>query len=225
MWLRRVSEALVLVVAVVLGWFYFDTVGKVRYDLVSADFAARRHDTNYFAGFSEKLNQPITGRRRGDYSFALHLAIAHEAFDLVDYLLAHGADPKLKDSPYGRDLLMSLVDIGNPPERLLVYCLEAGLSVNSVDAEGTPLIHHAAINASTNVLQFLLRNGADSKAEDRKGNTALHVVRNVPNARVLLLAGTPIHSTNVAGLTPTEIARRLEENELLAFLSGETTKR
>jgi ankyrin repeat protein len=49
----------------------------------------------------------------------------------------------------------------------------AGADVNSLDDEGTPLLHIAVNNGKTDMVQLLLDNNAKVKAKDKYGLTAL----------------------------------------------------
>ncbi|HLA71042.1 MAG TPA: DUF6438 domain-containing protein [Steroidobacteraceae bacterium] len=60
------------------------------------------------------------------------------------------------------------------------------------------------------VLRLLIAAGADPKAVDRDGNTALHLVQSGASAQVLLEAGADANAVNDKGRTPLHEARRAD---------------
>jgi ankyrin repeat protein len=79
--------------------------------------------------------------------------------------------------------------------------------VDAKDAQGqTPLMVAAAFG-STEAVRMLLASGADVRAANVAGLTALHFVADDPaNARLLLDAGADVHAVTQAGRTPLIVA-------------------
>jgi ankyrin repeat protein len=87
----------------------------------------------------------------------------------VKLLLEHGADPNRADASGATALMWAVPDVEKV--RLL---LAKGANVNARSAtERTPLLVAAAYPGTANLLRMLLDHGADLRAQDRAGATAL----------------------------------------------------
>jgi ankyrin repeat protein len=104
----------------------------------------------------------------------------------VKLLLDHGADPNLGDASGATALMWAIPDLEKV--RLL---LAHGANVNARSAtDRTPLLVAAAYPGTVNVLRLLLDRGADLRAQDRSGATALSLaVRSADVDVVRFLAG------------------------------------
>ena len=83
--------------------------------------------------------------------------------------------------------------------------VEAGMPVDIYDGEDRNALIRAARNNQTDVVRYLLNNGANVNKQDRLGNTALHVafVSNSTDAmRILLQHGARKDIKNNAGCKP-----------------------
>jgi ankyrin repeat protein len=120
--------------------------------------------------------------------------------DMVDLLLQHGADPN-RPGPAGTTALMWAV-----PEVEKVRLLVArGANVNArSDTERTPLLVAASFPGTISVLQLLLDRGADLRAQDRGGSTALALA--VRSADVDVVRFLVDRGLDPDGLSP--VARR-----------------
>jgi ankyrin repeat protein len=88
---------------------------------------------------------------------------------MVELLLKHGADPNRADASRATALMWAVPDVEKV--RLLVA---RGANVNArSDTERTPLLVAAAYPRTVDVLRLLLDRGADLRAQDRAGATAL----------------------------------------------------
>src|ERR1051325_1233378 len=222
---RRILELVCFIVLAALGWCIYDfvqTSQKPRYDLSWVEAACRERDTNFFITFASEINKPIRGRAPKQICYAANEAAELGAYTVVDFLLSRGADPTLKDSPRGRDLIYALVDSGGCPENLLSKVIEAGSGVKAKDAEGMALIHMAARWSSTNTLATLIRHGADVNAKGREGSTALHSAQSIAHARMLVAAGASAAVTNYAGITPPQMANANKHPDVADYLSSLT---
>ncbi|MBN2018412.1 MAG: ankyrin repeat domain-containing protein [Candidatus Cloacimonetes bacterium] len=56
---------------------------------------------------------------------------------------------------------------------IMKYLISQGADINTIDREGSNLLHNAAANGHLEVVQYLLDQGFDINAEDANGNTAL----------------------------------------------------
>src|SRR5438552_15711431 len=89
--------------------------------------------------------------------------------DMVELLLKHGADPN-RTGPGGATALMWAVPDIEKVRRLLTH----GAMVNArSDTERTALLVAASYPGTVDVLRLLLDRGADRRAQDRGGATAL----------------------------------------------------
>jgi len=98
---------------------------------------------------------------------ALQLAVMH--LDMLQLLLAAGADPNTRDESGTTPLLLAarLVQAA-AVERLLA----AGANPNAQDAEGRTPLHHAVQRGRDDVARLLLAGGADPHLADRRGESA-----------------------------------------------------
>ena len=89
--------------------------------------------------------------------------------DMLEVLLKRGADPNLRDESGATALMWSVPD-QNKVQRLLAR----GANVNArSQTERTALLVAAAYPGTANILRLLLERGADLRAQDRAGATAL----------------------------------------------------
>lgn len=96
--------------------------------------------------------------------------------ELMKYLLAHGADPKIPTA-HNDTALAVAAGIGwvegityewSKADNLeaVKMCLDAGIDVNAVDTEGRTALHGAAHKGRTDVIQLLVDHGANLEAHD-----------------------------------------------------------
>lgn len=178
-----------------------------------ANLADERGSTALKVATVESLNSMVTrlmaagASYEGASSDNLQNLLIHNACngDLVEHLLAGGADPALPD------------ERGTPPLVAVAKCLsgresvrkllDAGADVNDPDATGrTPLIA-AAGRGSQETAQQLLQRGADLEAIDDRGWTALTVSAasantNAGTTQVLLDHGANVDHRDGDGATP-----------------------
>jgi len=112
--------------------------------------------------------------------------------DMVDLLLTRGAEPN-RTGPGGATALMWAVPDIEKVRRLLSH----GANVNAKsETERTALLVAASYPGTVNVLRLLLERGADLRAEDRGGSTALSLaVRSADVEVVKFLAGKGLDPT------------------------------
>jgi len=92
-------------------------------------------------------------------------------------------------------------------ERLLTTTMA---SVHSVDEHKRSPLHFAAAKGYSEVVEVLLRHGADPNQKDRLGNTAMHLAactNHVPVVTLLLRAGTDLTTLDNNGRTPLQLAQ------------------
>lgn len=106
------------------------------------------------------------------------LLIALDNPDIVEMLLAGGADPDFATPHRGNTALHELSDGYRHDGAALSasHLVKAGAHVDSVNRKGeTPLIHGCYRKADGGFLEILLSHGASVHARDGEGNTALHM--------------------------------------------------
>merc|ERR1719228_912206 len=83
-------------------------------------------------------------------------------------------------------------------------------NVRSVDEHKRSALHFASSKGYSEVVEILLRHGADPNQKDQLGNTALHLAactNHVPVVTLLLRAGTDITTLDNNGRTPLHLAQ------------------
>lgn len=141
--------------------------------------------------------------------------------ETVRMLLDHGADVNavahfnwtalMVAAAKGHDLVVNLL-------------LDHGADANVADTYGwTPLMRAAYENRAGAVRAFLRTGKVELDARDETGSTALHHAAaqgHVEIARLLLESGASIDARNAEGLTPLEMARRMEKGASVLFLES-----
>lgn len=104
---------------------------------------------------------------------------------LILQLLGKGADVNAPDT-YDQDTpLMALVKTypyGTKGDALLNALLDAGARLDAVNKHGDSVLHVAASFGAATMAATLIKKGANHKAKDRKGKTALQIAADVPTS-------------------------------------------
>ncbi len=110
---------------------------------------------------------------------AVDAGIAMNGSDLAvtRYLLDHGVSPsKIGKSGFPPLIFYARGDKGEHPERLQLL-LDYGADVNAVGPKGRTALHYAAVVSHLRVIDLLLDHGADTSIRDERGETALDLAR------------------------------------------------
>jgi ankyrin repeat protein len=194
-------------------------------------FAAESGDTNGIARYltlGSNVNALINCypfSERVQRAPLLDVAIGKGEVGCVDFLLQHGASPNQQDS-HGETPLMWV--IGRTPGqtglKMFRMLLSAGADPNlrSSGEFWTPLIYAADLG-QTQFVSCLLDAGAEIRATNNQGLTALHYAQNGEIVRLLIAAGAD-PKDRIGGETPAETATRLCHFSALAVLTNAPTK-
>ena len=139
----------------------------------------------------------------------------------AEFLLANGADPRLRDAsgntPLHRGFRWTSLDSETVLE-LVALLVNAGGNVNARNENGRTPMH----DASNSALNALLAHGADINAQDEDGNTRLHLASGCEFVSchfaseliiALLDAGADATIRNAQGQTPWDLASANEHEE------------
>lgn len=145
-----------------------------------------------------------------DSSQTLHQAAAAGDVELVQKLLAQGADLNGRDKDGSTPLHEAA---GNGWVDVVRLLLEKGANVEATDASGRTPLHRAARWHSRLICEWFLAKGADVNATDSLGNTPLHasLAGNQVNRHLvefLLAEGADVNARNEQGETPLHLAGR-----------------
>jgi hypothetical protein len=116
----------------------------------------------------------------------LNYATFIEEVGLIDYLITKGADPSEVDDDGISALAWAA--IGNRVNTFQTL-LSRGAKVNSIDKHGmTPLLYAASIDyGDTSIIEKLIAAGADLKAKNKDGLTALDLAKNYNHSAIVSL--------------------------------------
>ncbi|MHC4592034.1 MAG: ankyrin repeat domain-containing protein [Planctomycetota bacterium] len=132
---------------------------------------------------------------------ALHVAARAGHVQVVEILLAHDADARLKDFVYATPLHDAALRGHREVAELLV---EADAMVNSRDGNGMSPLHFAARQGHAEVVGFLLDRGALIDLAALDGRTALHFAAardQRDTIRLLVTRGAPLNAADSVGRT------------------------
>lgn len=95
-------------------------------------------------------------------------------------------------------------------------------AVDPLDQDGrTPLLLACQNPSSSMTARQLLRYGANPRAVDQLGNTALHLATDPHLVQALIASGAAVNASNQAGLTPLHLAVRhtTSRNQIVQLLA------
>lgn len=113
---------------------------------------------------------------------ALHCVAGEEHYHVVTFLVDRGADVNAQN-----DEGIAPLHLAGWPE-MVGLLVSYGAKINIRDKNGrTPLMIHASEPESHDVLEALLRHGADASLADKEGSTALDLAREFGDTQYLQL--------------------------------------
>jgi hypothetical protein len=103
----------------------------------------------------------------------LNLAILFSKTEMVKHLLEKWKADPTKCDEKGRNALHMAAKFNSQTEIVNSLLKNEKMSINQCDRTGTTALHHAIMASNTEIVQFLLDNGADPKRLDQIGRSAL----------------------------------------------------
>src|SRR5215510_410232 len=132
--------------------------------------ASRSNESEFF--FTEIAHYLYAG------DTALHMAAAAFRRDVIELLVAHGADCRAKNRR-GAEPLHYAVDTNRwkPDAQVetILYLLMAGADPNAIDMDGVTPLHRAVRTRSAPAVQALLEGGANPARRNKRGSTPMQV--------------------------------------------------
>jgi ankyrin repeat protein len=142
--------------------------------------------------------------KNGDTAMSFAIAKGGGQVEIVDLLLARGANPNVT-RPDGLTAAMVMAWAPAALEALA----NKGADLKALDPQGRTALLRAANQEGPDTVRVLLKYGSDVKATDPAGNNALHSAAKLGRSDIigdLLRAGVPLNARNNAGVTPLGMA-------------------
>jgi ankyrin repeat protein len=158
-----------------------------------------------------------------DYQDELYWELLHEyagklTVEIVQILVAHGADVNARDEGGGRPLSYALWPA---PIEAVKVLLSKGADPEARDMEGVSVIEEAIWGGFTEAVTLFLASGADVNARDRYRQTLLHEAcwqNDQEMAELLLTHGAAVNAKDKNGDTPAHVAAMNGYQQLLDLL-------
>ncbi len=115
---------------------------------------------------------------------ALHWAAFRGFSDIVELLLAKGADPNIKGGPGVTPLMQAAM---NGHATVCSLLVAKGANINEPDNEGLTALHKAASDGHAEVVKILVAGGGDKAAKSASGATPLALAEKRKRAEVIPL--------------------------------------
>jgi len=162
----------------------------------------------------------------------LHWAVSHQRKEVVNYLIAKGANLEIR-APTGWTMLhYSALEGYNDIAKLLI---DGGAEINTRDREGNTPLHYSAMNSYCllDITEALISKGGDVNAKNLLEQTPLHAVAQcafeeenvLETIRLLIRHSKDVNALDIFGCTPLFYANELghkQKSQLLQQLGGIT---
>ena len=152
---------------------------------------------------------------------ALHLATRYNTVQVVELLIAHGADVNARTTTIGWTPIHSAAHVNAVHVAEVLIAHEADVNARTTTIEWTPL-HSAASENAVQVAQLLIAHGADINARTTTiGWTPLHSAASenaVQVAEQLIAHGADVNARTEIGWTPLYLAKVAGSSQLADLL-------
>ena len=162
----------------------------------------------------------------------LMVAVQGDYPQVVQLLLAHGANPLAKDNEGQLPINHLFVSNDDPRKLEIVELLvQGGSDVNVANNKGETALMDSCGWGDIRELRFLLAHGARVNVRDNNGNTPLmHYLKfsgseNKDVVKLLIAHGADVNQRNKAGETPLSLAKSREDKQSIRFLEAAGAKR
>lgn len=165
-----------------------------------------------------------------DLNGMLHHAInncENNYFKTIELLINKGADINSHHGKFLETPLHRLCARATPHLDVITMLLERGADVNTINLSGKTPVFYCSFNYSVELLNLLVKYGADINIKDKHGNTLLHddYINCFDETfeeflKALLSMGFDINSQNSSGLTPLEFCQNKKISEILKKYGG-----
>ncbi|MDA7522854.1 ankyrin repeat domain-containing protein [bacterium] len=156
------------------------------------------------AEVSQYLDSPAKINKYYEWGFALGIAVKHQHFHLVDYLLEKGGDPNKSGSPTPLEIAVELEN-----REITSLLLESGATVRKY------AIRQAKTKNNLEFLRYLTAHAEDPFGPKGAARTALIGVPNIEAAKLLIKLGADIHSKGKGGKSALHFVSDIEVAKLL----------
>lgn len=160
----------------------------------------------------------------------LHYAInncGYNYFQTIEFLINNGADINSHHSKLLETPLHRLCARAKPQIDVITMILEKGAEANAVNISGKTPVFYCSFSYSVELLNLLVKHGADINAKDKYGNTLLHddyiscLDEHFEDfLKTLLNLGFDINSKNASGLTPLDFCENEKIQGILIKYGG-----
>lgn len=144
----------------------------------------------------------------------LHIAASFSTFEVIEKLIAHGANINIKDHLGNTLLHQATLRRDDHAMKIVDLLIQKKLTVNAKNNTGNTPFLHASGNSTIEVVTKLIAHGADINAKNRLNETALHRAishnNNANNAlkfvNLFISKKLAINAKNNDGTTPLHLA-------------------
>ena len=135
--------------------------------------------------------QPVQKMRLNKYGESpLHVAVKRGDLDKVRSLLLEGADVNSKDHAGWRPIHEAMRE-GDNALNIIRLLVEHNANINALSDSGSTALHDAAAYMSEEIIEYLIKSGADPAIENLDGKTPLHIAKMPQYARTKQILQLP----------------------------------
>lgn len=154
------------------------------------------------------------------FSTPLHVAVLDSQPEIVNLLIARGADVNAGDIDDSRPLLLAAID---GKRELVEVLLRAGADLDAGGDYGNSPLTYAVYVGRIEIAELLLDRGADIHHVNTSGQIALQfavAAGNLDLVKLLVARGSDINHHDSYGLTPLFTARARDHKDIVRYLEG-----